>query len=187
MIVVLVHVSTLPLYHHLFCRCALALVAPLSSFALSLLDLFSGRSVRKQRPGNLAVATAVSARVGSVTSFIGVLERNKIHGSCDVLISCIHCCLSTAESVSQRITIAPCCCPRNVIEPRPACSKKGGAVTRVPPTSRVAWHICCRLRRILHVGDGTSRCSKASCSSASCCRALASSCLSSTHCFWCLR
>ena len=166
-VVVLMHASILPLYHHLFCRCALPLVVPNSSLALPLVDFLSGRRVRKQRPGTLAVVTAVSAVVGSVAFVFPVFERNKTHGSVDVFISCIHCSLSTAESVSQRITIAPCCCPQNMIEPRPAFAKKGGAVTRVPPTSRVALHACCRLRIILHVGNGTSCCSRASCSSAS--------------------
>ena len=164
---VLMHASILPLYHHLFCRCALPLVVPTSSFAPLLLDFLSGWRVRKQRPGMLAVVTAASAVVGAEAFALPVFDRNKTHGSVDMFISCTHCFLSSAESESQRTTIAPCCCPQNMIGPRPAFAKKGGAVTRVPPTSRVALHTCCRLRIILHVGNGMSCCSRASCSSAS--------------------
>ena len=164
---VLMHASILPLYHHLFCLCALPLIVSTSSFAPLLVDFLSGRRVRKQRPGTLAVVPATSAVVGAEVFVLPVFDRNKTHGSVDMFISSIHCSLSSAESVSQRTTIAPCCCPQNVTEPRPAFAKKGGAVTRVPPTSRVALHACCRLRIILHVGNGTSCCSRASCSSAS--------------------
>ena len=85
---VLMHASILPLYHHLFCRCALPLVVPTSSFAPLLLDFLSGWRVRKQRPGMLAVVTAASAVVGAEAFALPVFDRNKTHGSVDMFISC---------------------------------------------------------------------------------------------------